>query len=128
LRSPILIGDQEYFVTASAGPAVYPDDGAEAGILKKNADMAMYKAKELGKNQVAFCTPEMKEDIEKRVLMTNLLYRAQQRDELVLYTSRSYRWKRRRLSRRGAAALGKSGAWPCPRGGLYPLAEQDRAD
>jgi EAL domain-containing protein (putative c-di-GMP-specific phosphodiesterase class I) len=47
--------------------------------------MAMYKAKELGKNQVAFCTPEMKDDIEKKVMMTNLLYRAQQRNEFVLY-------------------------------------------
>jgi diguanylate cyclase (GGDEF)-like protein len=83
--TPMQICDQEYFVTASAGVAIFPDDGTESNILKKNADMAMYNAKDLGKNQVAFCTQEMKEDVEKKVMMTNLLYRAQQRDEFLLY-------------------------------------------
>lgn len=82
---PLRINGLEYFVTASAGVAVYPEDGTESNILKKNADMAMYTAKELGKNQVSFCTEKMKEDVEKKVLLTNLLYRAQQRDEFMLY-------------------------------------------
>jgi EAL domain-containing protein (putative c-di-GMP-specific phosphodiesterase class I) len=82
---PMYVGEHEFFITASAGIAIYPDDGRDSNTLKKNADLAMYEAKELGKNQAAFCTAGLKEDVERRVQLSNLLYRALENRELVLY-------------------------------------------
>jgi EAL domain-containing protein (putative c-di-GMP-specific phosphodiesterase class I) len=82
---PFIIKGQEYFVTASAGVAVYPVDGEEADPLIKNADIAMYKAKERGKNQYLFCTADMKNEILMKMKLTNSLYRALERDEFVLH-------------------------------------------
>ena len=50
LRAPVEIDGGEYFVTASAGIAIYPDHGADVAELMKNADSAMYRAKELGRD------------------------------------------------------------------------------
>lgn len=82
---PILVKDQEFFITVSAGIAVYPVDGEESETLIKNADLAMYSSKEKGKNQCTFCSPVMKEDELKKMQLTNCLHRAQERNELVLY-------------------------------------------
>lgn len=51
LRKPVLLNEQEFFISASAGIALYPQDGTDAETLIKNADIAMYKAKTRGKNQ-----------------------------------------------------------------------------
>ncbi|SMP57853.1 EAL domain-containing protein [Anoxynatronum buryatiense] len=82
---PIQVKEQEFFVTASGGIAVYPEDGTDAESLIKNADLAMYHAKDQGKNQVAGCTPTMKQGIEDKTQLTSQLYRAIERQELVLY-------------------------------------------
>lgn len=84
-NQPLIIGDQEFFITVSAGVAVYPADGNNADELIKNAELAMYISKEKGKNQYTFCSPDMKEDIIKQMQLTNNLYRALERNELVLY-------------------------------------------
>ena len=80
-ESPFKLGEQEYFVTACAGIAVYPVDGEDCETLIKNADIAMYKAKSFGANQYALCTQEMKEDVLKSMMLTNSLYRALERGE-----------------------------------------------
>jgi len=82
---PFLLNDQEVFVTTSIGIAVYPTDGNDADKLKKNADIAMYKAKQRGKNQYVFCTPGMKTKIIRAMKLTNDLYRALERNEFELY-------------------------------------------
>lgn len=51
---PLRVGDQEFRVTASLGISVFPDDGCDDRLLMKNADIAMYQAKEDGKNSLAF--------------------------------------------------------------------------
>ena len=48
---PFLIGTHQLVVTTSIGIAVYPDDGTDEGVLLKNADIAMYQAKEVGRNR-----------------------------------------------------------------------------
>ena len=80
--SPFKLSGQEYYVTACAGIAVYPIDGEDCDTLIKNADIAMYRAKDCGVNQYALCTPEMKEEVLKNMLLTNSLYRALDRGEL----------------------------------------------
>ncbi|MDF1523243.1 MAG: diguanylate cyclase, partial [Trueperaceae bacterium] len=82
---PFVIQGQEFFVTASAGVAVYPVDGEDADTLIKNADLAMYAAKARGKHRHVFCSPELKYDVQQRMRLINALYRAQERDELVLH-------------------------------------------
>lgn len=82
---PVTIKGQEFFVTASAGVSVYPADGDDPDTLIKNADLAMYIAKGKGKNQFIMCSPNIKEDVLYRMHITNGLYRALEKNELVLY-------------------------------------------
>ncbi|HOC61345.1 MAG TPA: EAL domain-containing protein [Smithellaceae bacterium] len=83
-NEPITIKGQEFFITASAGVAVFPFDGEDADELIKNADMAMYAAKSTGKNKVTFCSAEMKKEVLDNMELTNSLYRAVGRNELFL--------------------------------------------
>lgn len=84
-RNPFTVREQEIFITASAGISVFPADGEDAQTLIKHADIAMYIAKEKGKNQYAFCSSNMKELVEYRVNLSNNLYRALDRCELKVY-------------------------------------------
>lgn len=83
-KEPFSINDQEYYITASAGIAVFPEDGEDADTLIKNADIAMFKAKENGKNRYMLCSSDMKEEALIKMQLTNSLYRALERDELFL--------------------------------------------
>lgn len=82
---PFNISGEEFFVTGSAGIAMYPLDGENPETLIKNADTAMYAAKDKGKNQYAFCTSDMKEKVDKNIKITNDLYYALEREELMVY-------------------------------------------
>ena len=62
-----------------------PLDGEDSESLVKNADTAMYEAKDNGKNQYSLCTPDMKNEVEKNMKLSNDLYRALERNELVVY-------------------------------------------
>ena len=84
LKRPIVIDSEEYFLPASIGVSLYPNDGPDAQTLIMNADIAMYAAKAKGKNQVAYCTEEMKAQTTKRLRLTNSLYRALDRNELFI--------------------------------------------
>ncbi len=79
------VQDIEYYMTASAGVAVYPIDGEDPETLIKNADIAMYRAKIGGKNQCIYCSPTMKEETIVKMKLTNSLYRALDRSELYLH-------------------------------------------
>lgn len=82
---PMTVKGQDFFVTASIGIAVYPLDGEDAETLIKNADLAMYASKDMGKKQYTLCSPNMKEDAIKRMQLTNSLHKALKRDEFLLY-------------------------------------------
>ena len=84
-QEPIELCGQEVFITASAGVSVFPVDGEDAQTLIKHADIAMYTAKEKGKNQYAFCSHNMKELVQYRVNLSNNLYRALERGEFQVY-------------------------------------------
>ena len=85
LREPIKLKGQDLFVTASLGISMYPADGEDVVTLIKNADIAMYTAKEKGKNKYVLCTPVMKDKVEGEMNLTNHLYRALERNELMVY-------------------------------------------
>ena len=85
-QKPVLVQNVEFVITASVGVAVYPVDGEESETLIKNADIAMYSAKNKGKNECVFCSPKMKNDVVKKLKLTNKLYRALENHELfILY-------------------------------------------
>jgi len=68
--------EHEVFVTTSIGISVYPGDADDAAILIKNADAAMYRTKERGRNSHHFFTPEMDEEAHRRMTIVTRLRRA----------------------------------------------------
>jgi diguanylate cyclase (GGDEF)-like protein len=73
LSQPLELSGHECHTTASIGIAMYPDDGTDVHTLTKNADMAMYLAKEDGKNDFRFFTKEVKmQSIDRLILETSL--------------------------------------------------------
>ncbi|MEP9411579.1 MAG: EAL domain-containing protein [Candidatus Brocadia sp.] len=85
IRQPFMIREHEFYVTVSIGIATYPGDGADAETLMKNADTAMYHAKELGRNNYQFYTEAMHADSFERMIMERNLRRALDRGEFVVY-------------------------------------------
>ena len=59
IAEPVHLGGHVLRVTSSLGIANYPNDGAEADALLANADAAMYRAKEIGRDNFQFYTPEL---------------------------------------------------------------------
>ncbi|MGE5677975.1 MAG: EAL domain-containing protein [Pseudomonadota bacterium] len=82
---PFDANNREIYLTASIGISVFPTDGETPESLIKDADLAMYKAKDKGKNQCVFCTAVMKDIIFENLKLSNGLYRALQRNELEVY-------------------------------------------
>ena len=85
LSKDFAVEDHEVFVTASAGVALFPHDGENAESLLKNADTAMYHAKEQGRNNIQFYTKSMNAKAFERLVMENSLRKALERDEFLLY-------------------------------------------
>jgi diguanylate cyclase (GGDEF)-like protein len=85
VAEPIEIDGEELMVTASAGISLYPQDGPDVETLLKNADAAMYQAKEKGRNNFQFYTAEMNRQVNERLKMEGSLRRALERGELELY-------------------------------------------
>jgi diguanylate cyclase (GGDEF)-like protein/PAS domain S-box-containing protein len=82
---PVMLGSKEFFVTCSIGVAVHPTDGASASGLIEHADIAMYRAKKLGRNNFQFYTPAMNEEAMERVRIESALRNALERGEFVLH-------------------------------------------
>jgi diguanylate cyclase (GGDEF)-like protein len=85
VSEPIEIDGQELLVTASAGISLYPQDGPDVETLLKNADAAMYRAKDKGRNNFQFYTVEMNRQVNERLKMESSLRRALERNEFELY-------------------------------------------
>jgi diguanylate cyclase (GGDEF)-like protein/PAS domain S-box-containing protein len=79
------VHDQDLFLSASIGICVYPQDGSDANTLIRNADSAMYKAKDQGRNVYSFYTSEMTTQAFERLMMENSLRAAINRDQLLLH-------------------------------------------
>lgn len=84
-RQPFELNQNEINVTTSVGISVFPADGDTYETLIKNADLAMHKAKEKGKNQLVLCTTIMKDIIAEKMKLSNDLYRSLERNELEVY-------------------------------------------
>lgn len=67
LKQPVCISGNQIYVTASIGVTLFPDDAQSADVLLKNADQAMYAAKELGRNRFRYYTALMQDDADERL-------------------------------------------------------------
>jgi diguanylate cyclase (GGDEF)-like protein len=85
LELPFIIDDQELFITVSIGISLYPDDGADAPTLLKNADAALYRAREHGGDNYQFYTADLNAKAMKRLTLENSLRRALERSEFEVY-------------------------------------------
>ena len=87
LRSsqPFVLAGHELVISGSIGISVYPEDGTDTDTLLKNADAAMYRAKEQGRNAYRFFSGEMNSHALETLLMTNALRLALERNELLLH-------------------------------------------
>ena len=84
-HEPFRISGSELFITASIGITIYPDDGAEPEALLKNADAAMYRAKEDGRNTFRYYTPDMSARAARLLTLESSLRRALERNEFLLH-------------------------------------------
>jgi diguanylate cyclase (GGDEF)-like protein len=82
---PIELNGQECRISASVGISVFPTDAQDAATLMKNADMAMYSAKEEGKNNFQFFSSEIRSQSMERLTLETRLRRAVEREELLLH-------------------------------------------
>jgi diguanylate cyclase (GGDEF)-like protein/PAS domain S-box-containing protein len=118
LARPLDLGGVETYVTASIGISIFPADGDDAETLLKNADMAMYRAKEQTRNAYCFFTAEMNQRSVAKLQLNTDLRRAIERREFVLHYQPKVDLRDNRLI--GAEALLR---WNHPTRGLISPAE-----
>ncbi|GAB5380221.1 MAG: EAL domain-containing protein [Aliiglaciecola sp.] len=85
LQEPISLENQIVSVSGSIGIALYPEDGSTPNELIKNSDIAMYHAKELGRNNFQFFTERMNEQVKTKLKLENQVKFAFQNDEFVSF-------------------------------------------
>ncbi|MGJ0515763.1 MAG: two-component system response regulator [Methylomicrobium sp.] len=124
-EAPMLVHEHRIFVTVSIGLSVYPDDTQQAQMLLSYADLAMYRAKEKGRNSFHYYTDELNIAAREWLAIENGLHQALERDELFLMYQPQIDLKSCRLE--GVEALIR---WRHPERGLImpdkfiPIAEQ----
>lgn len=117
LSASYMVSGHECNVTASIGSSTYPDDGEDVAALLKNADIAMYRAKEQGRNSFQFFSEQMNTDAVERLTVEADLRRALDRNELVLHYQPKVEARTGRVT--GMEALVR---WQHPELGLVPPA------
>ena len=90
-KEPFQVNDRELFISTSIGIAFYPDDGEDVETLLKNADTAMYKAKEVGKNTFRYYSADMNEKAKARMQLENKLRYAVKNQIFELHYQPQYR-------------------------------------
>ena len=115
MGSPMLIENQHLNTSCSIGISLYPADGKDTGTLMKHADVAMYFAKEKGRNNYQFFSSEMNARAQERLSVENYLRLALRRHELVLHYQP-------RIEMASGALVGVEALirWQHPRRGLLP--------
>ncbi len=118
LASPFRIEGHEIFTSASIGIAVFPDDGGDVETLLKNADTAMYSAKEEGRKNYKFFTEEMNKAARAKLSLESDLHNALRQNEFILHYQPQIEVASRKIV--GVEALIR---WQHPKRGLVPPLE-----
>ncbi|MET0858389.1 MAG: EAL domain-containing protein [Telluria sp.] len=85
LARPFMVGEEMVYISASIGITVYPRDAATAGELLRNADQAMYRSKERGRNRFTYFKSSMQDAAQSRMMLSNELRRAVEEQQLEVY-------------------------------------------
>jgi len=85
IAMPVEIEGRELHITASVGIALYPEHGKDADTLMRNADLAMYSAKQLGRNRHQMYVEHMSEQVQQQVQLEDEMWRALGGNEFILY-------------------------------------------
>ena len=115
LSSPFYLSGREIIIGASIGIAMHPGDANTADILIRNADLAMYKAKQSGRNQAHFFTAAMQEHANQRMTLEQDLRHALAREQLEVHYQPIMAGRSRQI--KGVEALLR---WRHPERGLIP--------
>jgi diguanylate cyclase (GGDEF)-like protein len=115
LSRPMVIEGHEVYVTGSIGITVFPGDGEDSDVLLSNADAAVSRAKDLGRNHYQFYTLDMNAKTNRRLSLESELRRALDRGEFVLHYQPQFDLSQRRIA--GFEALVR---WEHPQLGLIP--------
>lgn len=94
----VVIKGQELYITTSIGISLYPFDGQNMQTLMKNADLALYRAKEHGKNNYQFYTLEMTTHAQERMALQNALAHALMKEEFLLHYQPKMELKSRKIT------------------------------
>ena len=115
MGTPMLVEGQALNTSCSIGISLFPADGRDSATLMKNADVAMYYAKEKGRNNYQFFSADMNSRAQERLSVENYLRLALRRNELVLHYQPRMNVASGELV--GVEALIR---WQHPRRGLLP--------
>jgi diguanylate cyclase (GGDEF)-like protein/PAS domain S-box-containing protein len=115
ISQPFVIDQREFKVTCSVGIASFPRDGEDADMLLRNADTAMYRAKDLGRNTFQLYSSEMNANLGERLTLETDLWNALERNEFVLHYQPKVALKTGRII--GMEALLR---WRHPVSGMMP--------
>jgi diguanylate cyclase (GGDEF)-like protein/PAS domain S-box-containing protein len=116
-KAPFMIAGRELHVTTSIGISIFPEDGEDVADLTKNADAAMYQAKEQGRNSYRYYTSELTRTAFERLLLETELRSALQQNQLLLYYQPQISMHNGEMT--GAEAVLR---WHHPRLGIIPPA------
>ena len=85
LARPFMVGDELAYISASIGITIFPRDASNAGDLLRNADQAMYRSKERGRNRFTYFKSSMQDAAQSRMALSNELRRAVETGQLEVY-------------------------------------------
>ena len=115
ISQPCVLGGRELRVTCSIGISLFPGDGEDAATLLRNADMAMYRAKEAGRNNVQYYTDELQAGVAGRLELLTRMGQAVERGEFRLHYQPKFDLRSGLIT--GAEALLR---WESPDGMVMP--------
>jgi len=118
VSKPMVLENREIDITCSIGVSLFPHDTKDTAVLLRNADAAVHRAKDLGRNNVQFFTAELNARMSDRLSLQSMMRRALEREEFELYYQPKVNLADGRVS--GVEALLR---WNSPDRGMVPPVE-----